>query len=106
MLYVYMHCYMVMCFHVMFRQALFAYVTLKTGVASSPELVTTLKQHVREHVGAFAVPDHILLTPGNTCHVMSCHVIFSCHIRTSYIICCMVYVVCCHVICHMSYVIL
>jgi len=43
-------------------QALFAYVTPKEGIHASPQLLTELKNSVRTHVGAFALPDHILIT--------------------------------------------
>ena len=41
-------------------QAVAAFVTLKEGVKSSPELADTLKQHVVEKIGAIARPDQIL----------------------------------------------
>lgn len=44
--------------------AIFAYVTLKLSFASEEDdLNTELKLHVRDHIGAFARPDHILITP-------------------------------------------
>lgn len=41
-----------------------AYVILKAGAEESPELVTQLRQKVREVVGAFATPDYIIIAPG------------------------------------------
>ena len=41
-------------------QAVAAFVTLKMGVASSPELVDELKEHVVKKIGAIARPDTIL----------------------------------------------
>lgn len=43
-------------------QALFAYVTPKNDVDVGPELVNVLKLEVRKHIGAFAVPDYIIVT--------------------------------------------
>jgi acetyl-CoA synthetase len=44
--------------------AVFAYVIVKNNVALDEEdLVTELKLQVRDHIGAFARPDHILITP-------------------------------------------
>jgi acetyl-CoA synthetase len=45
--------------------AIFAYVSLKLGAENGNEhdLVVELKMHVRDHVGAFARPDHIVITP-------------------------------------------
>jgi acetyl-CoA synthetase len=40
------------------------FVILKQGVAETPELVQALRAQVRQSVGAFAVPDHIIITPG------------------------------------------
>lgn len=44
-------------------QALFCFVTLKNGVDGTAHVVSELKNVVRKVVGAFAVPDVILLTP-------------------------------------------
>ncbi len=44
-------------------QALFAYVTTKNGIASSPELHAALQLVVRKEVGGFALPDEILICP-------------------------------------------
>lgn len=43
-------------------QSLFAYVTCKQGVERTDQLVSELRYEVRKHVGAFAMPDDILLT--------------------------------------------
>jgi acetyl-CoA synthetase len=43
--------------------SLFAYVTLKMGVAEDPELIATLKNVVKKHIGSFAKPDEIVITP-------------------------------------------
>lgn len=46
--------------------AIFAYVTLKQTAETNGnehDLIVELKLQVREHVGAFARPDHILVTP-------------------------------------------
>jgi acetyl-CoA synthetase len=45
-------------------QALYAFVTLKDGVAESEELKKELAQHVRKEIGAIAVPDKIQFAPG------------------------------------------
>ncbi len=45
-------------------QALYAFVTLKDGVAESEELKKDLAQHVRREIGAIAVPDKIQFAPG------------------------------------------
>ncbi|MFA5312288.1 MAG: acetate--CoA ligase [Methanomassiliicoccales archaeon] len=45
-------------------EAIYAYVTLKTGVPESPELLKDLVQHVRKSVGPIAVPDVIQFAPG------------------------------------------
>jgi len=49
--------------HAIKGQALFAYVTPKVGVQPSPALYSQLQGCVRTHVGSFAVPDEILITP-------------------------------------------
>jgi len=41
-----------------------AYVILKAGAQETPELVAQLRQQVRNVVGAFATPDHIIVSPG------------------------------------------
>jgi len=43
-------------------QSLFAYVTLKEGVVADQTLTTELRGMVRQHVGAFASPDEVLIT--------------------------------------------
>ncbi|GLG01139.1 acetyl-coenzyme A synthetase [Alicyclobacillus hesperidum subsp. aegles] len=43
-------------------QAITAFVTLREGIASSDDLVTELKQHVVERIGAMARPEEILFT--------------------------------------------
>ncbi len=45
-------------------EGIFAYVILKDGYEMSDELIGELKHEVRQHIGAFAAPDHILITPG------------------------------------------
>ena len=45
-------------------QALYAFVTLKDGVAESEELKQELAAHVRKEIGAIAVPDKIQFAPG------------------------------------------
>jgi len=45
-------------------QALYAFVTLKDGIADSEELKRELAQHVRKEIGAIAVPDKIQFAPG------------------------------------------
>jgi acetyl-CoA synthetase len=45
-------------------QALYAFVSLVDGVADSEQLRAALKQHVREQIGAIAVPDVIQFAPG------------------------------------------
>ncbi len=45
-------------------QAIYAYVTLNAGVATSSAIVSILKQHVRKEIGAIATPDSVHLTPG------------------------------------------
>jgi acetyl-CoA synthetase len=45
-------------------QALYAFVTLKDGIADSEELKKELAQHVRKEIGAIAVPDKIQFAPG------------------------------------------
>jgi acetyl-CoA synthetase len=44
-------------------QAIAAFVTLKDGVAASPEMITTLKEHVARKIGAIARPDDTFFTP-------------------------------------------
>src|SRR6185436_5439423 len=41
-------------------QAVAAFVTVKEGVRSSPELAAELKEHVAKKIGAIAKPDEIL----------------------------------------------
>ncbi len=45
-------------------QGIFAYVILKEGVIADMELIGALRNEVRTHIGAIAVPDEILITPG------------------------------------------
>ncbi|HEY1662468.1 MAG TPA: acetate--CoA ligase [Verrucomicrobiae bacterium] len=45
-------------------QALYAFVTLKDGIADSEELKKELALHVRKEIGAIAVPDKIQFAPG------------------------------------------
>jgi acetyl-CoA synthetase len=45
-------------------QALYAFVTLKDGIAESEELKKDLAAHVRREIGAIAVPDKIQFAPG------------------------------------------
>ncbi len=45
-------------------QALYAFVTLKDGIAESEELKQELAAHVRQEIGAIAVPDKIQFAPG------------------------------------------
>jgi acetyl-CoA synthetase len=45
-------------------QALYAFVTLKDGVAESEELKKELANHVRKEIGPIAVPDKIQFAPG------------------------------------------
>ncbi len=43
-------------------QAIAAFVTLKDGVASTPEMAALLKEHVAKKIGAIARPDDIFFT--------------------------------------------
>jgi len=45
-------------------QALYAFVTLKEGIEESEELKKELAAHVRQEIGAIAVPDKIQFAPG------------------------------------------
>jgi acetyl-CoA synthetase len=45
-------------------QALYAFVTLKEGVAESEELKKDIAAHVRKEIGAIAMPDKIQFAPG------------------------------------------
>ena len=45
-------------------QALYAFVTLKDGVAESEELKKNIAAHVRKEIGAIAMPDKIQFAPG------------------------------------------
>ncbi len=45
-------------------QALYAFVTLKDGIAEMDELKKELAAHVRKEIGAIAVPDKIQFAPG------------------------------------------
>ncbi len=44
-------------------QAIAAFVTLKDGVAATPEMAAHLKEHVAKKIGAIARPDDIFFTP-------------------------------------------
>src|SRR5436305_8529337 len=44
-------------------EAIFAYVTVKAGIAPTPELGEELRGHVAKVIGAIARPKHILFTP-------------------------------------------
>ena len=50
--------------HSLKGQGIYAYVTLKTGVAVTPELDKELKNHVRQQIGPIATPDVIQLADG------------------------------------------
>jgi acetyl-CoA synthetase len=43
--------------------SMFAYCIVREGVVDSPELRNALKKQVRDVLGAFAAPDHVLVTP-------------------------------------------
>ena len=45
-------------------EGIFAYVILKEGYEADEELAGELRNEVRRHIGAFATPDQILITPG------------------------------------------
>ncbi len=45
-------------------QGIFAYVILREGYDESDELVGELKNEVRHHIGPFATPDAVLVSPG------------------------------------------
>jgi len=45
-------------------QGIFAYVILKEGFEESQELIGELRNEVRHHIGPFATPHHILVSPG------------------------------------------
>ena len=45
-------------------EGIFAYVILNPGWEDSQELMGELKNEVRHHIGPFATPDIILVTPG------------------------------------------
>ncbi|MFI5401237.1 MAG: acetyl-coenzyme A synthetase, partial [SAR324 cluster bacterium] len=45
-------------------QGIYAYVTLKVGIAESENLRKELVQHVRQHIGPIATPDIIQWAPG------------------------------------------
>jgi acetyl-CoA synthetase len=45
-------------------QGLYAFITLKDGVAPSEELKKELAQHVRREIGPIAMPDKIQFAPG------------------------------------------
>jgi len=50
--------------HSLKGQGIYAYVTLKTGVASNPDLEKELKNHVRQQIGPIATPDVIQFADG------------------------------------------
>ncbi|MFZ4411834.1 MAG: acetate--CoA ligase [Bacteroidales bacterium] len=50
--------------HELKGEGIFAYVILKDGYTMSEELIGELKYEVRQHIGAFAAPDFILIAPG------------------------------------------
>jgi acetyl-CoA synthetase len=50
--------------HAIKGEGIFAYVILKEGYEADEELVGELRNEVRRHIGAFATPDQILITPG------------------------------------------
>jgi len=45
-------------------QGIYAYVTLKAGIASNPDLDKDLRNHVRKQIGPIATPDKIQFTDG------------------------------------------
>ncbi len=45
-------------------EGIFAYVILNDGQETGDELIGELKNEVRHHIGPFATPDYILITPG------------------------------------------
>ncbi|MFO0394398.1 MAG: AMP-binding enzyme, partial [Lysobacteraceae bacterium] len=45
-------------------QGIYAYVTLKAGIAMDDALLAELKQQVRHEIGPIAQPDHIQFAPG------------------------------------------
>jgi len=49
--------------HAIKGQAIAAFVTLKDGVRSGPEMAAVLKEHVGHKIGAIAKPDDIFFTP-------------------------------------------
>jgi acetyl-CoA synthetase len=50
--------------HAIKGQGIYAYVTLKAGIAPSPELEAELKAHVRKTIGPIATPDKIQFADG------------------------------------------
>ncbi len=50
--------------HALKGQGIYAYVTLKTGEKTSPELETELRNHVRKQIGPIATPDVIQFADG------------------------------------------
>jgi acetyl-CoA synthetase len=50
--------------HSLKGQGIYAYVTLKTGVALNPDLEKELKNHVRQQIGPIATPDVIQFADG------------------------------------------
>jgi len=50
--------------HQLKGQGIYAYVTVKTGVTTSPELEKELKNHVRQQIGPIATPDVIQFADG------------------------------------------
>ncbi len=45
-------------------QGIYAFVTLKVGVAAAPDLPKGFVSHVRKSIGAFAAPDFVQIAPG------------------------------------------
>ena len=50
--------------HAVKGEGIFAYVILKEGYEADEELAGELRNEVRRHIGAFATPDQVLITPG------------------------------------------
>ncbi len=50
--------------HAIKGQGIFAFVILNEGWKESPELLGELKNEVRHHIGPFATPDIVLISPG------------------------------------------
>ncbi|HET9482444.1 MAG TPA: acetyl-coenzyme A synthetase, partial [Xanthomonadales bacterium] len=52
------------CPHDIKGQGIYAFVTLKAGVAASEALGKELVAHVRKEIGPIATPDHLQFAPG------------------------------------------